>query len=121
VSQEPLNILHVIRISGIDVVHELGEIHIRRSHEKMVVIAHDAVGEKGNAVLLHSLDHLLHEEALLVVITQDILAAITPREDVIDEFLRLNPGSSRHLIKVIHHVNDKGYSRLKEGTVPSFN
>ena len=85
------------RVSALELAHAFAEIAVRRFHQQMIVIAHQAVGVRNPIEVLDHRAKCFKEGATILVVLIDRLATITAGGDMVKRPGKLESQRSGHL------------------------
>jgi len=94
------------RVTGIDVAHHLREVFMPRVDHDVIVVVHQAVGQRRSIEAVQGLPDQPEESAAIVGVGEDSLAIVAAGRDVVDAACSEVSGRSRHVgrIGVAHRV-----------------
>jgi hypothetical protein len=84
------------RVEAVERVHTFGDVRVRRLHDQVVVVRHQAVRVDGPASRPRHLAEEPREELAVVVSAVDRRAADAPCHHVVDPVMNARPRKSRH-------------------------
>jgi hypothetical protein len=105
------------RVEPVEGVHPFGDVRVRRLHDEVVVVRHQAVRVDRPASCPRHLAEELGEELAVVVTAVDRRAAHAPRHHVVDPVMHARPRESSHASTVRRSRGSTGV-RTAFGTLP---
>jgi len=104
------------RVEAVEGVHAFGDVGVRRLHDEVVMVRHQAVRVNGPASRTRHLAEELAEELAVVVTAVDRRAADAPRHHVVDPVMDARPRESRHA-PTVRRFRGSGGVRTASGAV----
>jgi hypothetical protein len=105
------------RVEPVEVVHALGDVGVRRLHDEVVVVRHQAVRVDAPSTRPRHLEQETGEELAVVVAAVDGRAADASRHDVVDPVSNARSRESRHA-PTVRRLCGRIAVRTHFGTLP---